>query len=403
MTRRTNRALFSLLLILIFIFICPTPGFGSSTDILIEKNGTLMSWTDARIDNNLVATYVSTNSPQAIRVYFTNGIFYKNIPLTNEKSRLESLEIADDRVYYAASGDPETVYQYNLATSEKKAIYTTDGSQQKVTKIVASGDHVVLRGGTDDQKLILHTLSTGTSQVIFTSRDWILDVDIDGDRITWGCNRVDGEPGREIHVYTISTGKDTIIPESKSVKTYGYGSISGNNVIWVMSAKDPDYINGVPVTSVSYDMKLTNIASGKTQSIEQSDTAPMTVPFISGDTVAWVKKPNVDYDNSDIGTIRTYNITAGTFGDFASDVDYISDFNSGVILWGRLHPVSFWVTPISGKIPEVTSPTLSQTTPQVPTTVQKPTTSQKSPVDPIMIVSAIAAGAVGYTILKRKR
>ena len=402
MKRHMNRALFSLFLILILILICPTPGFGSSTDILIEKNGTVMSWTDARIDNNLVATYVSTNSPPAIRVYFTNGTFYKSIPLTNEKSGLESLEIADGRVYYAESGDPETVYQYNLATSEKQVIYTTEGPQQKVTKIVASGNHVVLRGGTDDQKLILHTLSTSFNQIIFTSRDWILDVDIDGDRIVWGCNRVDGEPGREIHVYTISTGKDYTIPESKSVKTYGYGDISGDNVVWVMSAKDPDYINGVPVTVESYDMKLTNIVSDKTQSVEQSDTAPMTVPFISGDTIAWVKKPNVDYNNSDTGTIRTYNIKTGALIDFAANVDGISDFDNDVVLWSRLKPVSFWVTPISGKIPEVTTSTLSQTTPQVPTTVQKPTTSQKSPVDPIMIISAIAAGAVGYTSLKKK-
>jgi hypothetical protein len=219
----------------------------------------------------------------------------------------------------------------------------------------------------------------------------------------WGCERVDKGPGREIHVYTISTGSDSIIPESRSAKTLGYGDISGENVAWVMSAKDPD-INDVP-GGVSYDMKLTNIVSGKTESVERSDTAPVTVPFISGDTIAWVKKLNVDYNNyySDTGIIRTYNITTGTFGDIAANVSGISDFDNGVVLWSRMEPVSFWVTPLSGKIPEVISPTLSQTAPQVPTTVQKTTTSQKSPVDPVVIVSAFTAGVAGYAILHKRQ
>lgn len=393
----------SLVLLLISI-----PCGAASTDILIEKSGTVMSWTDAHIDNNLVATYVSTNSPPAVRVYFMNGTLYKSVPLSNDHVDLDSLSFSDGRVYFtehhrddATYWQNETVYQYTLATGERKVLYTTEGFGERVTKIAASGDHVVLLGG-NDNRVILYTLSTGESRTIFTARNSVYSFAIDGDRIMWGSERADKGSGREIHTYTISTGTDSIIPESKSEKTLGYGDISGENVVWVMLAKDPDYINGVPVGGVSYDIRLTNLVSGRTQSIERSDTAPITNPFISGDTIAWVKKPNVDYNNSDIGTIRTYNITTGTFGNFAANVDAISDFDNGVVLWSRLEPVSFWVTPISGKIPEVTTSTLSQTTPQVPTTVQKPTTSQKSPVDPIMIISAIAAGAVGYTSLKKK-
>jgi len=424
------RSLFGLLALAILITAFLLPCCAASADILIQKSGGLMSWTDAHIDNNLVAAYVDTAIPSEIRIYTADGKMYATIPLTNSTSRLESLEISGSRVYYTEYDNAitwtdrkETVYEYNLDTQKKRVLYTTgsiadqlakngeeivkNGGQvngERITKIVANGDHVVLRGGIDDRKLILLTLPTGSSQVIFSSRDWIHGLAIDGDRIMWGCERVDKKPGREIHVYTISTGNDYIIPESISEKTYGYGDLSGDNVVWATGAKEPEYINGVPVLGNSgYNMQLTNLDSGRTQSIEQSDTAPITVPFISGDTIAWVKKPRVDYNNSDIGTIRTYNITTGTFGDFASDVDYISDFDTGVILWGRLHPVSFWVTPLSGKIPEVTSSPLSQTASQSPAAIQKTTSSQKSPVDPGLAVAVLAVGATGYIILKKRR
>ncbi|MFA5331999.1 MAG: hypothetical protein WC342_06440 [Methanoregula sp.] len=338
-----------------------------------------------------------------------NGTLYKSVPLSNDDMDLECFRISDGRAYFTEHNrddssyrQTETVYQYTLATDERKVIYTgSDG--ERITKITASGDHVVLRGGTNERSLILHTLSTGSSQVIFTSRDWIVDVNIDGDHIMWGCYRGDKGPGREIHVFTISTKTDYIIPESKSVKTSGYGDISGDNVVWDMLAKDPTYVNGIAVMGVSYDMKLTNLVSGRTQSIEQSDTAPATNPFISGDTIAWVKRPTLDYNNSDTGIIRTYNITTGTFSDLAANVSGISDFAHGVVLWSRMKPVSSWITPLSGKIPDVTVTTPMPSASLVTTTVPKSTPSQKSPVDPGLIIAVLAAGGTGYALLHRRR
>ena len=408
MKRQTNHVFVLSLFILVFILICPAHGSGTSTDILIEKNGTVMSWTDAHIDNNLVATYVSTDSPPAIRVYFMNETLYKSVPLSSNNVDLDSLAFSDGRIYFTEHNrddviyrQNETVYQYTLATGERKELFTgSDG--ERITKIAASGDHVVLRGGTNERSLILHTLSIGSSQVIFTSHNWITDVNIDGDHVMWGCERVDKGRG-EIHVYTISTGSDSIIPESRSAKTLGYGDISGENVAWVMSAKDPD-INDVP-GGISYDMRLTNIVSGKTESVERSDTAPVTVPFISGDTIAWVKKPNVDYNNyySDTGIIRTYNITTGTFGDIAANVSAISDFDNGVVLWSRLDPVSFWVTPLSGKIPEGAIATSAPAAGFATTIVPQHAASQKSPVDPGLIIAVLAAGGTGYALLHRRQ
>lgn len=409
MKKPTKHVSVALFFILVLVLICPSFGSGTSTDILIEKSGTVMSWTDAHIDNNLVAIYVSTDSPPAIRVYFMNGTLYKSVPLSGNTVNLESLAFSDCRVYFTEHNrddiiyqQNETVYQYTLATGERRKLYTGfDG--ERITKIASSGDHVVLRGGSGERSLILHTLSTGSNQIIFTSRNWITDVNVDGDHIMWGCERVDKGPGREIHVYTISTGTDYVIPESRSVNTDGYGDISGDNVVWVMRAKDPYYINGVPVGGVSYDMKLMNLGSGTTQSIERSDTSPITVPFISGDTVAWVKKPTLDYNNSDTGIIRTYNLTTGKFADFAANVDAISDFDHGVVLWSRLDPVSFWVTPLSGDIPEMTLATPVSTAGKVFTTVPQSTASQKSPVDPGLAVAVLAAGGTAYSILHRKR
>ena len=405
------------------------PCWAASADVKVPLQGSIMNPGLVATDGQLIATYINTDTPPVVHIYTLDGKPYASLPLTNSTSGISCLAISGSRVYYTESDSAivwtdrrETVYEYNLDTRQKRALYSTQSfsdllaknadqilknggqvDQERVTMIAASGDHVVLRGGSNDRELILHTLSTGSNNVIFTSRDWIHGLAIDGDRIMWGCERVDKEPGREIHVYTISAGKDSIIPESKSAKTYGYGDISGDNVVWAMSAKDPHPVNGVPVTSAeSYDMKLTNVVSGKTQSVEQSDTAPITVPFISGDTVAWVKMPKVDYNTSDTGTIRLYNIKTGTFSDLATHVSGISDFANGVVLWSRMEPVSFWVTPVSGKIPDVTSTIPAQTTNQVSTTIPQSTTSRKSPVDPGLAVAVLAAGSIGYALLHRK-
>jgi len=384
-----------------------TPVSAASTDIKIPTSGSVMYPGFVVTDGHLIATAASGSTD--LKLYNTDGSFYKSVSVTNDQRQFDDLELFDGHLYFSLY-DPaepgyfrnETVYGYNLATGEKQLIYVTDGPQQRVTKIVADGDHVVMRGGVNDRKLILYTKSTGSVTTLFTSRDWIHGLAIDGNRIMWGCE-VDKGAGREIHVYTISTGTDYIIPESKSENTYGYGDISGDNVVWAMRAKDPDYINGVPVGGVSYDMRLTNLVSGRTQSVDRSDTAPLTVPFISGDTIAYLKQPSVDYNNTDTGVIRTYNIRTGSFKEFGSKIAFITDVKGDLLIWGWFSPMSFFATTLNGTLPTVTPATPVQSTTQIPGTVQQAATTPGSPVDPVAIVSALATGVAGYAVMNRRR
>lgn len=396
-----------LLIPVIFSLLISAPGTAASQDILLYQEGSMMDWADAHIDNNLIAAFVSSSSPPAIKIFYSNGSFYKLIPLSRETTRLDSLEISDGHVYYTEydTTEPgylrnETVFEFNLLNGEKRAIYTTDGPQHRITKIAADGDNIVLRGGSNDQVLILYNRSSKTSRNIFTSYSAIHGLTIDGDRILWGCERTDKEPGREIHVYTISTAKDSIIPESKSIRTWGYGDISGDRVVWNMAAGEPDTSLGYPsLVNAGGDIRLTNLSTGKTQSIEILNT-PET-PFISVDTIVYLKKPEIDYNNSDTGTVRVYDISTGSFSDIASEVAGISDFDNGLVLWHKLKPMTFWVTPVSGKNTATgSSATTAETGIQVP--AMQNTSPPKSPVGMIVIVLAVTVGIVVYIILKRK-
>lgn len=397
---------YPVLITIILSLLIPFPCIAGSSDILIIKEGSQMDWADAHIDNNLVAAFVSSTKPPVIKVYHADGRLSTEIPLSREVMKLDALEIANGRVYYSEYNPEEagylrneTVYEYNLTTREKRIIYTTSGPQQKITKIAASGDNVVLRGGSNNQILILHTGSTGTSRQIFTSNSMIHSLALDGDRIMWGSERVDNEPGREIHIYTISTEEDSIIPESKSIRTWGYGDISGDRVIWEMAAKEPDTSQGYPsLVNAGGDIRLTNLSTGKTRSIEILNT-PST-PYISGNTVVYVKKPEINYNNSDTGTIRVYDIATGKLSDVASEVAAISDFDNGLVVWNRLKPMSFWLTPVSGKSPSETSPTTAATGTQR-STQQNPTPAE-SPVETVFIVLAVTIGVTVFIVLKKK-
>lgn len=397
---------YPVLITIILSLLIPFPCIAGSSDILIIKEGSQMDWADAHIDNNLVAAFVSSTKPPVIKVYHADGRLSTEIPLSREVMKLDALEIANGRVYYSEYNPEEagylrneTVYEYNLTTREKRIIYTTSGPQQKITKIAASGDNVVLRGGSNNQILILHTGSTGTSRQIFTSNSMIHSLALDGDRIMWGSERVDNEPGREIHIYTISTEEDSIIPESKSIRTWGYGDISGNRVVWNMAAGEPDTSLGYPnLVNAGGDIRLTDLSTGKTQSIEILNT-PET-PFISGDSVVYLKKPDIDYNNSDTGTVRVYDISTGSFSDIASEVASISDFNSGMILWHKLKPMSFWVTSLSGNVPATSSSIITTTNANPERTDTARTPAPESLVGAIIIVLAVIAGIVVHVTLK---
>lgn len=396
-----------LLIPAIFSLLIPVPGTAASQDILLFREGSMMDWADAHIDNNLIATFVSSSSPPAIKIFYSNGSFYKAIPLSRETIRLDSLEISGGLVYYTEYDTAEssylrneTVFEFDLSKGEKKVIYMTNGPQQRITKIAADGDNIVFRGGSNDQILILYNRSSKTSGIIFTSFSMIHGLAIDGGRILWGCERTDKEPGREIHVYTISTANDSIIPESKSIRTWGYGDISGDRVVWNMAAGEPDTSLGYPsLVNAGGDIRLTDLSTGKTQSIEILNT-PET-PFISGDSIVYLKKPEIDYNNTDAGTIRVYDISTGSFSDIASGVAGISGFDNGFVLWNKLKPMTFWVTPVSGKSTATgSSATTAETVIQMPAMQNTP--PPESPVGTIVIVLAVTVGIVVYTTLKRK-
>ena len=383
------------------------PCIAESSDIRIPIQASISAQVYICLDDNLLATYVDDNSsPPKIKVFYADSTLYRSIPLSNVTSEIESLQISDNRLYYTEydksitrTSRTKAVYKYDMATDEKIIIYTAgfyNNIESRITGIAADGDYVVLRENCGGDDLILHTLSTGTNQIIFRSKDMIHGLSIDGDRIMWGCERIDREPGREIHIYTISTSEDYIIPESKSIKTWGYGDISKDMVVWIQAAEEPDTSLGYPsLTTTGGDIRLTYLSTEKTNSVEIIN-AP-SFPYISEDMIVYVKKPDIDYNNTDTGTIRTYDIRTGTFSDVGSDVAGINDFDNGLVVWHRYSPRADWLTSISGIIP-----TFTQIDTQNTNDVPQSTPAQESPTHPVTIISALVTGIAGYTAISRR-
>jgi len=386
--------------IIILSFICPC--LAASPDILLPTGGSDMDWIDSHIDNNLIATYHSSSMPAEIMVYNVDGTLYQKIPLTNDMMDLDALEFSDGKIYFSEYNSSEliylveeVVYSYDLLSGAKDVIYEAL-PYQRITKIAADGDYVVMRGGTNDENLILHTISTGRESVIFTSDNWIEGVSIDGDHIVWGCERTDGEDGREIHVYKISSGEDYIIPESITEKTYGTVDISGDKVVWINALQEPTWENGEYQGMRGSEVMITDLSTGETYSIEQF--GGYTQPHIAGDTVVFNKKAELDFNNSNTGTIRVYDTKTSTFGDnLGSDVAAVSDFDNELVIWFRSGPRTDWVSSISGTIP-----TPVQADVQNPTSVQQNPTTE-TPLDPVVITSAALLAVIGYGLVRKKR
>ena len=378
-----------------------------SRSIRIPMDASVMDSVFVLVDNDLIATYGGRSSPMAITVSRLDGSHYKSIPLTNEKMRLESMTISDGRVFYTEydTSEPwysrnQTVYAFDLTTEEKQILFTTPvvpNVQQKITRIVADGGHVALYKEGGGHSVILYTISTGSIQVIIRSYSGIHGLALDGNHLMWGCERTDREPGREIHVYTISSGEDWIIPESKSIKTWGYGDISGNRIVWDMATSDPDTSAGYPdLINAGDTIYMTDTTTGKTVSIE-SVNAPAR-PFISGEKIVYIKKPEQDYDNPGNGVIRTFDIASGSFNEFGSEIAYIQGVRGNIIIWGRYNPMSFFATTLDGTVPSpVTRETIRADIP-----VSNPTPAE-SPVGPLLVVSAITTGAIGFIIFNKRR
>lgn len=379
-----------LLVLLVSTMATVVPCPAMTSDVLLPVQGSTLDWIDSHIDNNLIATYKSSSVPAEIMVYNADGTLYQKIPLTNDQMDLDSLEFSNGKIYFSEynSSEPsyfrnEIVYAFDLLTGKKEVIYET-ARLQRVTKIAADEDYVVMCGGQNGENLILHTLSTGSDSAIFSSDNWITGLAMDGDRIVWGCERTDGGRGREIHVYTISSGEDYIIPASRSEKTFGTVDISGNRVAWTKGMKESEIL-------------ITDLLSGETTSIEKMKA--YSKPFISGDTLVYIKKPETDYNNTNTGIIRVYNTETGKFGeDVGSYVAGVTDFDNGLVVWHRYSPRSDWISSVSGTIP---TPVL--TGQENSNNARQKDSPKQTPVEPVSVASAVMAGGLGYGLMKKKR
>ena len=364
-----------------------------------------------------IAGYISTDGTfilfqsekmgPEILVYTAEGILSEKIPLSTETSKLDALAISGGRIYYSEyrSSEPaywrnETVYEFSLTTGKKRTIYATTAPQQRITRIASDGDHVVLRTGSNEQFIILHTLSNNSNRLIFTSRDSIHDLDISGDHIVWGCERGDREPGREIHVYTISTGTDYIIPESKSDKTYGTVDISGNRVTWTMALHAPYWEEDGKYHGMrGSDIRIIDLDTNITQSVEKNEGYSKS--FISGKNVVYMKRPASDSNEIVPATIRYYNVLTGTASDLKNHVLNIDDFKGDLVIWDGEPRLSFFATTLNGTLPTDVSSEITQSTTPIPSVVPQKSSTPDSPVDPVVIVSALMCGVAGYALLKK--
>jgi hypothetical protein len=409
-----NPLLSCICFIIFFCCIIIIPSSATSDEHLILQEGSHINWFDAHIDNNLIATYVKSSSPNEIKIYNRDGVLMAKIRLSNESSDIESLDINNGLVYYAERDTAiiptqrlETVFEYNLNTGDKRPIYTTTAFNEHVTRIVADRENIVMRGGDDMNKIILHTLPEGKTKNVISSRYYITDLAIDGDHIVWGSDRTDGNPGREIHVYSVSTGIDSVIPDSVSIKTTGTCEISDDHVVWGTAADEMKYINGVPVWGPSSGgiIRLTDLSTGITMSLEKFDSYPE--PFITGDYVFYNKLPapneDNDYDEPDLGVIRAYNIKTQKYFDLASGVGTIRDVDNGQVVWSKFRPVSFWLTHVPGYDSSGVSSIITRNgTKNQSSLQQNPSPAPESPVDHVIIISALTVGVAGCALQKKR-
>lgn len=379
-----------------FCLLIIMPCFATSLDIPISQVSPSTGGF-VKTDGSYIV-FQSKNSGPLIFVYNSDGELYEKLELSKETSSLDALATSDGRVYYSEydSSEPfysrnESVYEYSILKKERRMIYSTTGSQGLITRMAADGDYIVFRGGVNEEELILLSLSSGTTTKIFTSNNWIEGLAIDGDYIVWGCERTDGEAGREIHVYSISSGEDYIIPESKTEKTYGTVDISGDHVTWTMSLNEPskEKENKNYRGMKGSEIMLTDLISDKTESIEKN--IGYSKSFISGNNVIYLKKPS---DNNEIepSIVRIYNISDGSLYDLKSDVLSIDDFKGNLILWAGEPGLSFFATAI-GEPDSALLPSKKTQTPSL----------NKSPVGIIVIISAAMLACLGYGLVRREK
>ncbi|MCK9581301.1 MAG: hypothetical protein M0Q92_12760 [Methanoregula sp.] len=400
-----------LITILIACIVIIIPCEAASSDIRISQQ--VPDTISGRIstDGTFIIFQSDSLGPE-IYVYSSDGILFEKIPLSTDTSELESLELSEGTIYYSEYDISEpwysrnqTVYTYTLSTKERQKVFTipfVPNVQQKITRIVADGGNIVFQNEGGGNSLVLQTLPTKTPKVIFNSHDWIYDLAIDGDRIVWGCERTDKEPGREIHVYTIPTGTDYIIPESKSDRTYGTVDISGNKVTWTMALhapyleEDGDY-HGMRGS----DIRITDLDTHITQSVEKNEGYSKS--FISGNYIVYLKRPANDSNEIVPATIRCYNILTETASDLKNNVLNIDDFKGDLLIWSGEPRLSFFATSLSGNVPVATSsvsaPGISENRETMPQNSPNPA----SPINPMIIASSLTIGIAGYFIFNKRR
>ncbi len=331
------------LTIAFLLSLAAAPCTAGSGDVFIAPAGSISEISLAAFDGEYVA--VARHTQQAIDVFTIGGEPFISIPLAGNTSHATTLAVSGGSVYwYETNGD---LYRYDIATGTQSLLYRIDDAWgSRIVRIVADCDHLAWNEGQNGGTLKVHTLSTGNTDVILSS-DQIYSLAIDGDRVLYGCKRTDGGAGREIHVHSIGAKEDSVIPESRSEGTWGYGDISGDLAVWTRTNPEDE-----PFSVLSgADVMLTDPASASTVPVYHLDT--IADACISDGTIVWVERES----NADMnGTLCAYDIDTGVSRPLITGVYGLYDIREGYVLWLSKTPYAYQVTRIAPDAPAATTP-----------------------------------------------
>ncbi len=386
MTTQKPKPLSFCLAIAFLLSLAAAPCTAGSGDVFIAPAGSISELSSAGLDGEYVA--VARRTQQAIDVFTVDGEPFTSIPLAGNTSYATALAVSDGSVYwYEANNRHEygDLYRYDIATGTQSLLYRIDDAwNSRIVRIVADGDHLVWDEGQNGGTLKVHTLSTGNTDVIF-SNDQIYGLAIDGDRVLFGCKRTDGGTGREIHVYSIGAKEDSVIPESRSEGTWGYGDLSGDLAVWTRTDPEEE-----PFSVLSgAEIMLTDLASASTVPVYHLDT--IADACISDGAIVWVERES----NTDMnGTLLAYDIETGVSRPLITGVYGLNDVRKGYVLWLSKTPYAYQVTQVAGDAPAATThaqPGASDTPPQ------------STPLTTGTALFALLAASCGLAVRRRRR
>ncbi|MDN7025852.1 hypothetical protein FGU65_13340 [Methanoculleus sp. FWC-SCC1] len=374
------------LTIAFLLSLAAAPCTAGSGDVFIAPAGSISELSFAAFDGEYVA--VARHTQQAIDVFTIDGEPFTSIPLAGNTSHATTLAVSNGSVYWYETNDRHEygdLYRYDIAAGTQSLLYRIDDAWgSRIVRIVADCDHLAWDEGLNGGTLKVHTLSTGNTDVIL-SNDQIYSLAIDGDRVLFGCKRTDGGTGREIHVYSIGAKEDSVIPESRSEGTWGYGDISGDLAVWTRTDPEEE-----PFSVLSgADVMLTDPASASTVPVYHLDT--IADACISDGTIVWVERES----NADMnGTLCAYDIDTGVSRPLITGVYGLYDIREGYVLWSSKTPYAYQVTQIAPDAPAATTPAQPETAGTPP---------RSTPLTPGTALLALLAAALGLAVRRRRR